>query len=113
MINIPTRAIIIPTHKQEANEETGLQEIEYFDIVYYWNTGYSVMFHSMTTTVPLEELEPHLEQMEELKIATEIHIPNSGDEPEINSLLTEARQAHVRIQMQQAEQTEQSIQGRS
>jgi len=107
MITIPTRAIIIPTHTSP--ESDGLPAIQYFDIVYYHNTGHSILFHSMETAVPLDELEPHIEQMDELKIAVEVHVPSKSDEKQIIQIRSRSKQAYqsVREQIAKSQETQQ------
>jgi len=91
MIIIPTRAIVIPTHTSPEADE--IPAVQYFDIVYYYNTGYSTLFHSMTTAIALEDLEAHIEQMDELKVAVELHAPKQGDEKEIVQIRKQSKQA--------------------
>jgi len=95
MITLPTRAILIPTHTTPAVED--LPEKQYFDIVYYFDTGHSTQFHSMTTTIPLEELEPHIEQMDVLTVAMELHVPKQGDKKEIAGVRKLSQQAYQSI----------------
>jgi len=96
MIVIPKRAVVIPTHTTP--EMDGIPAKEYFDILYYADTGHSMMFHSMTTSIPLEELEPHIAQMDELKIAVEIHIPIKSDEKQVTLMRSQAKQAFQSVQ---------------
>jgi len=104
MIIIPTKAIIIPTHTSE--ESDGVTAIQYFDIVYYQNTGHSIAFHSMTTSIPLEELEPHIEQMDFLKVSAEIHVPTKADKTEMTKMRKLSQQAHLAVREMSASQDE-------
>jgi len=88
MITIPTKAILIPTHTSP--EVDGLSAVQYFDIVYYFNIGQSVQFHSMTNAVPLDELDAHISQMDELRVAMELHVPMVSDKAKITHLRTQA-----------------------
>ena len=100
MIIIPTKAIIIPTHTSIETHE--VQATQYFDVVYYQNTGHSIVFHSMTTTIPLEELEQHIEQMDSLKVSIEIHVPNKDDKGEVTKMRKMSHQAHLAVMEQVA-----------
>jgi len=92
MITIPTKAIIIPTYT--APEVDDLQAVQYFDIVYYQQIDWEVMFHSMSTTVPLDELQPHLKQMKELKVAVELHM-QTQDDAHARAMVAQMKKAKV------------------
>ena len=97
MINLPTKAIVIPTHTTPASDAE-LPAVQYFDIVYYQDTGFSVLFHSMATTIPLNELEAHLEQIDALKVTLEMHVPLKNESKAIKSLRQEAVAEFQKIQ---------------